>query len=155
MKKEKQKSQFQLKVNFNFKAVNNKTGKIIQQVSCNTIVDDGLERVAKLLNGVLTTPYTVLAIGTGTTAVTTSDSVLETEVKRETATTSYEANFKAKFEHTFIFNSGESFSITEAGIFDSPIISGSTILNRTVFTEIIVNVDIDLITTATITVARI
>ena len=154
MKKEKPKSQFKLKVNFNFKAVNNKTGEIVQQVSCNTVVDNGRERVAKLLNGVLTTPFTVLGIGTGSTAVTTSDVQLETEVTRETSTNTYEANFKAKFEHTFTFGSGESHSITEAGIFDNTIILGSTMFNRTVFTAIDVNTDIDLITTATITVAR-
>ncbi len=155
MKKEKQKSQFKLKVNFTFKAVNNKTGEIIKQVSCNTIVDDGLERVAKLLNGVLTTPFTVLGIGTGSTAVTTSDTELETEIVRETSTNTFEAPFKAKFEHTFVFGSGESHTITEAGIFDSTLISGSTMFNRTVFTGIDVNTDIDLITTAIITVDRV
>jgi len=153
MKKEKAQSQFKLKVNFDFKAVNKKTGEVVQKVSCNTVVNDGLERVAKLLNGVSTTPFTVLGIGTGTTSVTTTDAELETEVQRATATTTYEANFKAKFEYTFSFSSGESYSITEAGIFDSAIVSGSTMLNRTTFTAIDVDADIDLITTATITVA--
>ncbi len=155
MTKKKEKSQFKLKVNFNFKAVNNKTGEVVQQVSCNSIVDDGLERVAKLLNGVSTNPFTVLGIGTGSTAVTTSDTELETEVTRATAVTTYEASFKAKFDYTFTFASGESYSITEAGILDNLVASGSTMLNRTVFTAIAVNADIDLITSATITVARV
>jgi hypothetical protein len=120
---------------------------------CNTVVNDGLERVAKLINGVSSTYFRALAIGTNASGPTNSDSTLGAEVTRATAPLSYEASYKAKFTYTFTF--GSSYSITEAGIFDSATVSGSTMLARTVFSAKAVDADIDLIVTATITVSRV
>ena len=122
---------------------------------CNTVVNDGLERVAKLINGVSSTYFRALAIGTNASGPTNSDSTLGAEVTRAVATLSYEASYKAKFTYTFTFGSGESYSITEAGIFDSATVSGSTMLARTVFSAKAVDADIDLIVTTIITVARV
>lgn len=144
---------FKILENWKFDRVNKETGEIIDsQEFCNTIVNDGLERVAKLLNGVSTTYFRALAVGTGTNAVTNSDTTLQTEVTRATATLSYEASYKAKFTHTFTF--GGDYAITEAGIFDSATASGSVMLSRTTFTAKNVSATIQLIVTATITVAR-
>lgn len=144
---------FKILENWKFDRVNKETGEIIDsQEFCNTIVNDGLERVAKLLNGVNATYFRALAVGTGTNAVTNSDTTLQTEVTRATATLSYEASYKAKFTHTFTF--GGDYAITEAGIFDSATASGSVMLSRTTFTAKNVSATIQLIVTATITVAR-
>jgi len=146
------KEQFKLKGVWNFKTVDIKTGKILQEETKeNTIVNTGLERVAKLLNGVSSTYFRAIAVGTGTTGVTTSDTALETEVTRATATLTYKASYKAKFEYTFSF--GGDYAITEAGLFDSATASGSVMLNRTTFTAKNVSSTIQLIVTATITVA--
>jgi len=122
---------------------------------CNSIVNDGLERVAKLINNVNSTYFRALAIGTGTTAVTNSDTALETEYTRELASLSYEASYKAKFQKTFTFGTGTAEDITEAGIFDSASVTGSAMLARTVFSALPVTADVSLIVTATITVSRV
>ena len=137
------------------KTVDKKTGKVLQEEEkYNTIVNNGLERVAKLLNGVSSTYFRAIGIGTGTTGATTSDTTLETEYTRATATLAYEADYKATFSKTFEFGSGVEEDITEAGVFDSATVSGSTMFNRTTFTAKSVTSSIDLIITCTITIAR-
>ena len=147
---------FQLIENWEIKTVDRHTGKILQrEEKCNTIVNNGLERVAKLLNGVNSTYFRAIGIGTGTTSATISDTTLETEYTRSLATLAYEASYKATFTKTFEFASGVSEDITEAGLFDSDTVSGSTMLARTTFSAKSVSGDIDLIVTATITVSRV
>lgn len=142
--------------NWSFTRINNQTGEILDvEEFCNTIVNDGLEHVAKLINNVNGTYFRSLAIGTGTTAVTNSDVALETEFTRALATLSYEDSYKAKFTKTFSFGSGVSEDITEAGIFDSVTESGSVMLARTISSAKSISDTIDLIVTATITVARV
>ena len=146
---------FKIIENWEIKTVNRHTGEILQrEEKCNTIVDDGLERVAKMLNGVSATYFRAIGIGTGVTGATTSDSTLETEYTRLTATLAYEASYKATFTKTFDFASGVSEDITEAGIFDSASVTGSSMLARTTFTAKAISADIDLIVTATITISR-
>jgi hypothetical protein len=146
---------FQFKENWKIDRVDNNTGEILDSEEfCNLIVNNGLERVARLINGDSSTYFRALAIGTGSTAATNSDSALETEFTRAAATLSYEASYKSKFTHTFTFGTGISETITEAGIFDSATMSGSTMLARLVFTGKEVSPLISLIITATVTVAR-
>lgn len=133
-----------------------KDGTVIDsEMVKNLIVNTGKEIVAKLI-GELESGlggFSAVALGTGTTGAVAGDTSLETEVARASATKAYEANYKATFEHTFDFGSGESYSITEAGIFDSAIESGSTMLDRFVFTAKEVDVDTDLYIKITITVS--
>lgn len=146
---------FKLLENWKIETVDKNTGKILQSEEyCNTIVNAGLERMAKLCMGNSSTYFRALAVGTGAVAVDNADIDLGTEVVRSvSATLEYEASYKAKFSYTFEFDG--SYSITEAGIFDSEIISGSTMLARTVFAAKSVTTEIDLIVTATITFARV
>ncbi|MHA2012761.1 MAG: hypothetical protein ACTSWG_10380 [Candidatus Helarchaeota archaeon] len=143
------------KENWKIETVDKKTGKILDSEEiCNTIVNNGLERMAKLLVNVSSTHFNALAIGTDDTAVTNSDTALGTEIGRSSgATLSYEADYKAKFQYTFSF--GSAYSIVEAGIFDSETVSGSTMLARTTFSAKSVSASVDLIVTAIITVARV
>lgn len=146
---------FQFIENWEIKRVNHFTGEVIDvEEICNTIVNDGLERMARMI-GSFPTYFKALAIGTGATGATTSDTALETEYTRALASTSeYEASYKWKFIKTFTFGSGVAEDITEAGIVDSDTISGSTMLARTTFSAKPVSASVDLIITATITVAR-
>ena len=129
--------------------------KLDERQICNTIVNDGLERMADLLiNNGSPDYFRALAIGTGTTAVTNSDTALETEYTRETATLSKDSVYVAKFYKRFEFGTGVSENITEAGIFDSITATGSTMLARNVFSALAVDADTDLKVTATITVSR-
>jgi len=116
-----------------------KNGKIIEkEVIDNLIVSAGKTRVANLIGGTNTTYFNYIAIGTGTTSPSDSDTALENEVKRKQATVSNNNNQEI-FEATFDFDSSESYAITEAGIFDSA--SGGTMLDRLTFSA--KNVDID------------
>ncbi len=131
-----------------------KDGSILdQEIVDNLIVNDGLTRVARLLGGVSTDVFSHIAIGTGTTAATTSDSALETEYTRESATIAYEASYKIKFEKTFTFASGVSENITEAGLTDDAVVSGSILLDRFVFSAKAVDGDTDIYIKITITIS--
>lgn len=100
-------------------------GKLIGQDSdvADLLVNAGLEYMAKLLNGVSTTPFKYAAIGTGTTAPAVGDTTLEAEIttgggsRAQAQTIEYEASYKAKWVHTFTFTS--SFAVTEEGLFDA------------------------------------
>lgn len=131
-----------------------KDGKVLdREVLHNLIVGDGLERVAKLIGGKSTDYYTHIAIGTGTTVAAIGDSSLETEYTRAAATIAYEASYKIKFEKTFTFGSGESENITEAGLTDDAVVSGSVLLDRFVFSPKAVDADTNLYIKITITIS--
>lgn len=144
---------FQILENWRFDRVNHETKEIIDSEEfCNLIVNDGLARVALLINGNSSTYYRALAVGTGTTGAANGDTELETEVTRAIASLT-NGTYTAVFTYTFTF--GGDYAITEAGIFDSATVSGSTMLARTTFTAKNVSTIVGLKTTATITVSRV
>jgi hypothetical protein len=129
-----------------------KDGTIIDKEKLdNLIVNDGRERVAKLLCGVLSGSFGFIGIGTGATPPAISQTALQTQVKREDSTESYEADYKAIFEHTFTFGIGESYTITEAGVFS--LVSGGVMLDRFTFSGKMVDSDTDLYVKVTITIS--
>lgn len=131
-----------------------KDGTVIEREEVkNLIVNVGKEKVANLLNGIDTTPFDAIAIGTGTTSPNASDTGLQTEVIRESATKTYVSDYKARFEKTFTFGSGENYSITEAGVLDDVVVSGSVMLDRFTFTAKAVDADTDLNVKITITIS--
>lgn len=126
-------------------------GEVLEEIRLhNIVVNNGLERTARLLCGDSSTPFSNIAIGEGTTAETASDSALESEVVNESATCAYETDYKATFEKTFTFGSGESYAITEAGVFDN----STTMLDRFTFSALNVDQDVDLYIKVTVTVSR-
>jgi len=128
-----------------------KNGKIIEkEVIDNLIVSAGKTRVANLIGGTNTTYFNYIAIGTGTTSPSDSDTALENEVKRKQATVSNNNNQEI-FEATFDFDSSESYAITEAGIFDSA--SGGTMLDRLTFSAKNVDIDTSLMVRITVSVS--
>ena len=105
-------------------------GKIVEETRiCNLIVNQGLEYTSKLLNGVSTTPFKYIAIGSDDTPPQVTDVSLSNEVMREAASCIYEADFKAKL--TAVFNFTSFTSVKESGIFDSS--SGGHMLSRVTF----------------------
>ncbi len=133
---------------------NRQSGKVIEREELkNLIVNTGKERVAKLLCGVSADYFEAIAIGTSSTSPATSQTALLAEVKRASAVLAYEASYKATFEHTFTFGTAESYTITEAGVFDSAVVSGSVMLDRFTFTGKLVDIDTDLYIKVTVTVA--
>lgn len=94
----------------------------------NLVVDAGLADAAGLLNGQVTDFFEHVAIGTGTTAATATDTQLQNECtqsggQRGTATTSQQTtdttDDTAQWIFTFNFTSGASYGVTESGVFNS------------------------------------
>jgi hypothetical protein len=147
---------FQILENWEIKRVNKLTKEVIDvEKKCNTIVNNGLNLMRDLLGEASSNVPKYIGIGTGTTSPTTSDTTLEIEYTRALGTIDTATNYVVEFTKTFTFSSGVSENITEAGLFDSATVSGSTMLARTTFTSKAVSVDIDLIVTATITISRV
>ena len=114
--------------------VRDRHGKLKEKrVYVNVITNVGKADVAGLINGVVTTPFKYIAIGTGTTAESASDTALENEVMRQEATTSRETtnvtNDTAVLQTTFDFTA--SYAISEAGIFNAS--TGGDMLARRTF----------------------
>lgn len=106
----------------------------------NTITDAGLAGIASRINGADSeSAFTYLALGTGTTSPTTSDTALETEITdsglaRSSATATRETtnttDDTAQLEHTWTATASKA--ITECGMFNAS--SGGTMLGRQTFT---------------------
>jgi len=120
-----------------------KDGKIkdVRRIT-NVITNTGKAQTAGLINGVVTTAFTYIAIGTGTTAESESDTALETESHRESATcsrvTTNVTDDTAQLQATFSGYTGTE-AVTESGVFDAS--SGGNMLCRKTFSAI--NVDWD------------
>jgi hypothetical protein len=87
--------------------------------------------------------FTVIALGTGTTAAAATDTALENEITgnggaRATATatqtTTDVTDDTTTLTHTFTFTGAET--VTEEGIFDSTTVAGSTMLAHQVFAAV-------------------
>jgi hypothetical protein len=120
----------------------------------NLIVTTGKVEVSKLINGIDIVPFDTIAIGEGETAdvVVVEDTILKSEVARSVASLSYEATAKAVFEYTFTFGTGESYTITEAGIFNNQS-AGGDMLDRFIFAGKSVDIDTELYCKITITIS--
>ena len=154
MKKKESKKTLDITFNAVIESIDKATGKVIKRVEIhNTIVNDGLERIAKLLGKLSTTGFEYIAVGTDATAVQNTDSSLGTEVERELATVSYVASYKCKFLKVFSVGSGVSHAVKEIGIFDSAVESGSTMWARLICDNTL-DFDTDLSVTITYTMAR-
>ena len=87
-----------------------------------TVVNKGLEMIAKLVGGVSTDKMQYVALGSGTTAEANDQTGLVTEITtnggaRAAGTCSYDADYKFKVVKTFTFTG--DLAINEIGIFDA------------------------------------
>ena len=120
-----------MKINAIIKSFNVHTGKITKTSRVhNLIVNDGLNEAID--NGLSNIGF--IALGTDNTAVLATDTTLGTEVQRQSVSKSNTGTGTRLYDKTFTFGSGEEYTIVEAGLFDSLTPSGSTMLNRLVFT---------------------
>jgi len=109
----------------------------------NLVTDVGLAEIIKLVFGLGGTPFKYVAIGTGTTAESASDTALQAELKRKQATVTQVTvtvpNDAAQLEATFSSADGltGTQSIAEAGIFNAA--TGGVLLARKTFTPVTVN----------------
>jgi hypothetical protein len=87
-----------------------------------TLLDSGLEYIAKLINGVSTAPFKYIALGSGTTAEATNQTGLTTELAanglaRAEATCEYEALGKATWTKEFT-STADGMQINEVAIYN-------------------------------------
>jgi len=121
--------------------------KIDERVYENLIVNVGKAQVAGLIGGVVTGTFGYIAVGTGTTSPSASDTALQSEVARVASTntqvTTNVTNDTLQMQATFTFTA--SYAITEAGIFNAS--TGGVMLARQTFGAInVVSEDIIVIT---------
>ena len=131
--------EFNLKYNVHIDHIRN--GKVIETRDVHNIVTDvGKAQVAGLVNGLVATPFTYIAIGDGDsvnpgtcTAEASTDTTLGDELHRGSATcsqvTTSVTNDTAQLEATFDFTADEH--ICESGVFDAS--TGGNMLCRQTF----------------------
>lgn len=142
-----------LKLNINaiIQSFNIYTGKINKTSKVhNLVVDTGLDEVID--NGLSNIGF--IGLGTDNSAVDSGDTELGTEVAREAVSKTNEGVGIRKYDITFTFNSGESYTITEAGLFNSLIASGSIMFDRLIFSGHDVDVNNGVRVQITITVVN-
>ena len=145
---------FQVTENWEIKTVDLEGNVLAYEKVCNLLTNAGLNIIRDLLGGLNSQgAMQAIAIGTGATAPVNGDTTLQTEYVRSSATITSPADYQVRFAHTFSFGSGVSETITEAGILDNAI-SGGRLLSRTTFTGQLVSSSVQLIITATYTIAR-
>lgn len=144
-------NRLKLRINAIITSFNVHTGKINKVTKVhNLVVNTGLDEAID--NGLSNIGY--MAIGTGATAVTANNTELETEISREIVTPTDEGTGVREFLKTFLFGSGDEYTITEAGLFNSAIASGSIMLNRLTFTGHDVDADNGVIIKITVTLTN-
>lgn len=94
-----------------------------------TFTNAGLQYDAKLFNGVSTAPFKYVALGSGSTAESESQTALITEIatgglSRAAGTETYEADYIAVVTHTFTATS-DSMAFQEVGLFDTAVTGGN------------------------------
>jgi len=138
------------KVNIFWKLCDAFTGQILKEGEThNTVVDNGLEQLEKLSNGVGINYFDDIAIGTDATAVQTTDSALVAEFDKELATLTHTTG-KAQWAYTFTFASGVSETIEEVGVFNG----ASVMMNRALTGGIAVDSTKTLAVTITLNLTR-
>lgn len=100
------------------------------KITMATVVNKGLEMIAKLVGGVSTDKMQYIALGSGTTAEANNQTALVSEITtnggaRAMGTCSYAADYKFKVVNTFTFTG--DLSINEIGVFDA-VTSGNMLL---------------------------
>jgi hypothetical protein len=109
-----------------------KNGEVVLEKK-NLIVQAGKNFLASaVINS--STPFVGMAIGTGTTPASTSDTTLETEIARAAFTSSSVSTNVVSLSNTYAAGTGTG-SISEAGIFTNAT-SGGTMLSHVVFSSI-------------------
>ena len=99
----------------------------------NLIVNAGKAFLASAIINSSASPFTNMAIGTGTTAAAVGDTALGSELARSAFTSSSVASNVVSLSTTYAAGTGTG-ALTEAGIFNAG--SGGTMLSRVVFSAI-------------------
>ncbi len=148
-------SQLQIDYNVVLESIDKNTGKIIKRTEIhNIVVNDGLNLVRNWMAGDSINNPKAIALGTDATVPVAGDTGLIAEVERELSTISKPAVYQVQYAKVFSVGSGVSYSIKEAGLFDSVSVSGSTMFSR-VSANNTLDADTDLSVTITYTISRV
>jgi len=111
-----------------------KDGKVVKEVETENIITNvGRADVAGLINSTVTSPFTYVAVGSGTASPSATDTALQNERMRTNATvsrtTAVVPNDTARWEA--VFTATSDMVLTEAGLFNAS--SGGDMLARGTF----------------------
>lgn len=106
------------------------------------ILNDFIEDLRDLIYGDSITMPTHIALGTGTTAATASDTTLETEVVRKSASKSKSGTDNVAYASTWTTAEGNGNTFTEVGAINAA--SNGTLANRQLFPGFSKTVDYEL-----------
>ena len=95
------------------------------------ILDDFIEDLRDLIYGDGITMPTHIALGTGTTAATSADTTLETEVERKAASKNKSGTDTVAYASTLSVAEGNGNTLTEVGAINAA--SAGTLANRQLF----------------------
>lgn len=129
---------FQVRVNVIKEVHSVETGELLRtEETHNLFVDAGLNLLRDFLNLGAGTGLNRFALGTGTTAVTAADTLLQTEVFRAAFTQTTTANHQLTVKYYLAAGSANGNTITEAGIFGNgatDTANSGTLFARVLFT---------------------
>lgn len=113
--------------------VTDESGKVTYQEKNNLVVNTGRNFLASAFLNASASPFTHIAVGTGTTPAVATDTTLQTELTRIAFTT---ASVTANVVNlTAVFGPGVATgTLTESGIFNN--VAGGTMFSRVVFSAI-------------------
>lgn len=114
--------------------VRDDAGKIKQEFTVpNLVVDTGLDFIASRMKDASATAMSHMAVGTGSTAASSADTALGTQLARVALASTTVTDNSISYVATFPAGTGTG-ALTEAGTFNAS--SGGTMLCRTVFAVI-------------------
>lgn len=135
----------------NLKVIDKNGVITVDHTTHNLVVTAGKEWVATLMQSGTGTPMSHMAVGSGTTDPTVSDTALQTEVARVALSVAGGTRTGASIEYVGSYPAGTgTATLTEAGLLNAS--SGGTLLSRTEFDPISKGASDSLVITWTITV---
>lgn len=157
MKRSLSKDNIQTGSNVTIESRNVITGETVTIASRNLVVNNGLDLLRDLLGGTGHRPSHI-GLGTGVTAVTATDTSIETEQFRGEITRRDDLTAAIEFQLFLGINDGNGFTYVEAGLLETGQQNGdsgdpATLVARDNFTGVAKNNTVELTLTWTITLA--
>lgn len=115
----------------------------LERETHNLIVEAGKKVVVQRIKGASPAEFTYIALGSGTTPPSPTDTALQTELTTDglqravASSITWDTNFKITYTHTFTYTGTTAQNVSETGIFNAS--TGGNMLARAVFSTVSLN----------------